>query len=44
MAELPELHARSLEVTRAYVAGVAPTQWGDPTPDGVTGQVALRCT
>jgi uncharacterized protein (TIGR03086 family) len=33
MAELPELHARSLEVTRAYVAGVAPTQWGDPTPD-----------
>jgi uncharacterized protein (TIGR03086 family) len=33
MAELPELHARSLEVTRAYVAGVAPTQWADPTPD-----------
>jgi len=33
MAELPELHARSLEVTRAYVTGVAPLQWGDPTPD-----------
>jgi len=33
MAEVPELHARSLEVTLAYVAGVSPTQWGDPTPD-----------
>jgi uncharacterized protein (TIGR03086 family) len=33
MAELPELHARSLEATRAYVAGIGATQWGDPTPD-----------
>jgi len=33
MAELPELHARALEVTRTYVTGVAPAQWGDPTPD-----------
>jgi uncharacterized protein (TIGR03086 family) len=33
MAELPELHARSLEATRGYVARIASTQWSDPTPD-----------
>jgi uncharacterized protein (TIGR03086 family) len=33
MAALPDLHARALESTRAYVAGIAPGQWGDPTPD-----------
>jgi uncharacterized protein (TIGR03086 family) len=30
--DLPELHARALDSTRAFVAGVGPTQWGDPTP------------
>ena len=33
MDELPELHARALDATRALVAGIGRTQWGDPTPD-----------
>src|SRR5262245_53425967 len=33
MAELPELHARALDATRALVASIGADQWGDPTPD-----------
>jgi uncharacterized protein (TIGR03086 family) len=29
---LPELHERALASTRAYLAGVKPGQWHDPTP------------
>jgi uncharacterized protein (TIGR03086 family) len=29
---LPEQHERALASTRAYVAGVRPGQWNDPTP------------
>jgi uncharacterized protein (TIGR03086 family) len=30
--DLPEVHARALEATRAYIAGVGADQWNDPTP------------
>jgi uncharacterized protein (TIGR03086 family) len=30
--DLPEVHYRTLEVTRRYVAGVRPDQWGLDTP------------
>ena len=29
--DLPEVHARSLDATRVFVAGVGDGQWGDPS-------------
>ncbi|HEV2310233.1 MAG TPA: TIGR03086 family metal-binding protein [Acidimicrobiia bacterium] len=32
MVDLADVHARALDVTRPFVAGVGAGQWGDPTP------------